>query len=43
MAFVIIFCTFMICDCLCYVHGHKSYLFGATKDYEKRILEKLRK
>lgn len=33
---------YVLADAYCYVHGHNSMFFTARKDYEKRIIEKLR-
>ena len=41
--FAIVLAAFIIADAICYVHGHKSVFFKPKEDYEKRIIEKLRK
>ena len=41
--FCILLAAYIIGDAICYVHGHSSMFYGAKKDYEKRIIEKLRK
>lgn len=42
MSFAIILAAYILADAYCYVHGHHSLFFSAKRDYEKKIIDRIR-